>query len=190
MLSSSKWKYNYQLHRKKWNLNSFSSFNATSTQYIFCTSRQEWSCTQKSSTPKVSQLQGFFFVCGLQWFWNIFNDNIHVVQGSHRVLQCLFDIIFQTHLTDLIAWKTSSIFSTIRGLRLSNRWIASRTNSKTSAAAASLLSLRNSISYHKRVNISTNSSTVKFVQQHFPLTFRKIKVHIYHPLNKTEVKQP
>lgn len=45
-----------------------------------------------------------------------------------------------------MAWKTSSIFSMTRGLRLSNLWMASRTNSSTSAAAASLLSLRNSIS--------------------------------------------
>lgn len=33
-----------------------------------------------------------------------------------------------------------------RGLKLSNLWMASRTNSSTSAAAASLVSLRNSIS--------------------------------------------
>lgn len=45
-----------------------------------------------------------------------------------------------------MAWKTSSIFSMTRGLRLSNLWMASRTNSSTSAAAASLVSLRNSIS--------------------------------------------
>lgn len=45
-----------------------------------------------------------------------------------------------------MAWKTSSIFSMTRGLRWSNLWMASRTNSSTSAAAASLLSLRNSIS--------------------------------------------
>lgn len=50
------------------------------------------------------------------------------------------------YLTVLMAWKTSSIFSMTSGLKLSNLWIASRTNSSTSAAAASLVSLRNSIS--------------------------------------------
>lgn len=54
-------------------------------------------------------------------------------------------------------WKTSSIFSMTRGLRWSNLWMASRTNSSTSAAAASLVSLRNSISCKQR------SGSVKLV---------------------------
>lgn len=101
-----------------------------------------------------NHLSTIIYLLHLPWAWaarllvhtHVPDDNTHSMQMSHTPLQFWFAIISETHLTDLIAWKTSSIFSTIRGLRLSNRWIASRTNSSTSAAAASLLSLRNSIS--------------------------------------------
>lgn len=51
-----------------------------------------------------------------------------------------------THSMDLMAGKTSSSLEMIRGFNCSNLWMASLTKTRTSAAASSLVSLRNSIS--------------------------------------------
>lgn len=69
-----------------------------------------------------------------------------IFNTADQICNWIYWIATRSYLTVLIAWKTSSIFSIMRGLRLSNLWIASRTNSSTSAAAASFVSLRNSIS--------------------------------------------
>lgn len=71
------------------------------------------------------------------------------LQTKSKINDCTHKALLptQTHFMALMVGKTSSRRPITRGRRCSNSWTASRTNTSTSAAANSLVSPRNSISY-------------------------------------------